>query len=494
MTLDVTDKFTLKPISPNYFVGRQEQIYRILHNGLISQTSNLLNLQGPQKIGRTSLLYFIQFLAQNEGANTNYASLFKESRNKLKLLCLYIDLRFLSNGSPEEIKNHFIKLLAKAFYEQTKMKTQETTFFRLMEDMSDNSRYRYLLFIDRAEYLLDQQIHENIKDTLGVLNDGLPNFGILLSFGASGGLSAQDVIHRTAEIDQSIASISSLMNLVRYDINIGLLLPEEAEQFLGDKEPTTFSQQTLAPFTSEEVRWIIEIAGTHPYLLNLLGILIRNQKQEQGMTTLSTLELKKVEADALNQLKPFINNIWKRLSDLKDRRALELAYTLASSPEHAITIDSMSIDVARILEGEGLIQKEASCWIMPSSLMRKLLLEQVKYENISSTHSFDVPVSDHLLMIQVDGVSQTIELTDIETKVLAMLIHANPDQLITSNDLFKGIWGPSSKKELSDQQKLSQRLKTLRNKLRLVLNENPIENVYGEGYRLVKPERFKLLP
>lgn len=493
MALTNAEKFTLKPLSPNYFVGRQEQVYRILHNGLISRTSNLLNLQGPQKIGRTSLLHFIQFLAQTEGANTNYASLFKESTNNLKLLCLYIDLRLLTSGSREEIKSHFIRILARSLHEQSSMKMQETTFFRLMEDMSENSGYRYILFIDRAEYLLDQHIQENIKDTLGVLNDGLPNFGILLSFGASGELNAQDVIHRTAEIDQSIASISSLMNLVRYDIDIGLLLPEEAEQFLDDIEPTTFSQPMLAPFTAEEVKWIIEIAGTHPYLLNLLGILIRNQKQEQHMFTLSASELRKVEENALNQLKPFINNIGKRLSDLKDYKALELVNTLASSPEHAITIDSVSDDLARILEGEGLIQKIASQWVMPSSLMRKLLLEQLKYGNKSFANSLGVPVTDHTFAVQVDGISQTIELTEIETKVLAMLINASPDQLITRDDLLEGIWGSSSSKELSDQQKLSQRIKMLRNKLRPVLNENPIENVYGEGYRLIKPERFKLL-
>ena len=328
---------------------------------------------------------------------------------------------------------------------------------------------------------------------MGVLNDGLPNLGILLSFGASGELSAQDVIHRTAEIDQSIASISSLINLVRYDIGIGLLQPEEAELFLNDTELTSSDYSEPAPFSAEEVESILGMAGTHPYLLNLMGKLTWDQKQEQYLQSiLSVSELSNIEEHALNQLKPFITNIWKRLADLKNHQALDLVYTLASSPEHTIAINSVSEDLARILEGEGLIQKIASQWMMPSSLMRKLLLEQLKQENKSSLNLRGVSVPSHLLRVRVDGAVHSIELTEIEAKIMSLLLNADPNQLISNDDLLEGIWGPSTSKEPSDLQKLSQRLKNLRNKLRPILNENPIENIYGEGYRLINPERFIL--
>jgi len=471
------EKFTLKPLSPQYFVGRREQVYRILYNGLIARTPNLLILRGPQRIGRTSLLYFTQALARTNGANTDYASIFKESTNKAKLSCPYIDLRVLSSGQPEEVKTTFIEVLAQSLYEQSSGDISEKTLYGLVEAMASHSQYHFILLIDRAEHLLDQRIQATINDILGVLNDAVPNLGILLSFGASGELSAQDVIHRTAEIDQSIESISSLMNLVRYDIDIGLLQPYEAEQFLTEASPAYFSK--------EEVNWILDMAGTHPYLLNLASILTLEQKQS-SQRSLTTTELNIVENNALNQLKPRINNIWKRLSDLKDYEALDLALTIASSPSHAIAISSVSEELVSILEGEGLVQKSDSDWVMPSGLFRRLLLEHAEQGNKPRTNSNSMHVSGNTLIIRVDGISHSVALTEKETKIMEMLLNAGPDELVTNEDLLR-IWLPSGN-ELNDQQKLSQRLKALRNKLKPILNENPIENVYGAGYRLKYPK------
>ena len=91
-------------------------------------------------------------------------------------------------------------------------------------------------------------------------------------------------------------------------------------------------------------------------------------------------------------------------------------------------------------------------------------------------------VSGNTLIIRVDGISHSVALTEKETKIMEMLLNAGPDELVTNEDLLR-IWPPSGN-ELNDQQKLSQRLKALRNKLKPILNENPIENVYGAGYRL----------
>lgn len=487
----IDDKFTLKPLLPQYFVGRREQVYRILYNGLIARTPNLLNLRGPQKIGRTSLLHFIQFLTRTDGKNTEYFSIFKESTNNVKLLCPYIDLRVLSSSRLEEIKTTFIKVLAQSVYEQSSHNIAENTLFGLMEAMAKDRQHHFILLIDRAEYLLNQQIQENINDILGVLNDSVANLGILLSFGASGELSAQDVIHRTEEIDQRIASISSLMNLVRYDIDIDLLQPDEAQEFLDNRDLAAEDQSAYTSFSEEEIDWILDVAGTHPYLLNLLAILVREQKRIQ-QRPLTTKDYSEVKGNAANQVKQLMNNIWKRLSELKDYRDLQapdLAFTIASSASHAIAIDNVSEELVRILEGEGLVQKSNAHLVMLSGLLRELLIEY-KRENIKSlVNTGYVQISPNTLVVRTDGVSQFVELTDKETRIMEMLLNAAPDELITSEDFLEKIWGPSHS---ANQQILSQRLKSLRNKLKPILNENPIENVYGTGYRLIKPERFGL--
>ncbi len=488
MMHQMIEKFTLKPLAPQYFVGRHEQVNKILYNGLISPTPNLLDLQGPQKIGRTSLLHFLQFLAKGDGAGTDYDGLFKKSAIEHKLVCPYIDLRLLMGSSREEINAHFIRILTSSLNEFAVAEATESTLFHLMQAIAEKSEHRYLLFIDRAEYLLDQVIQENIKDTLGVLNDSLPNLGILLSFGASGDLSAQDSIHRAAEIDKSIASISSLMNLVREDIEVGLLEPEEALHFL--ESPTSDDSKTSSSFSKEELDWISELAGTHPYLLNLVGLLVWKQKWEQGISSLTRLELSQVEENAAHQLKSLINSIWRRLSDLKDRRVAELVYALISSPAHSVMTESISEDLTNVLKGEGLIQRTDAHWVMPSRLLRQLLLAQLEHDGKFSLDFSGMQAPINILVVEEDGASHEINLTELEAKIMGMLLKAGPNQLVTTNDLLEGVWGiPLTG---NDQQKLSQRLRVLRNKLKASLHKNPIENVYGEGYRLVKPERFKL--
>ena len=93
-------RFTTRPVSPENFVGRLAQIEAIVRGGLDPAGGRLINVAGPEKIGRTSLLLHVQHLARKRygsGKVPRGASVADIHGSRLRIIAPYVNLRMLES-------------------------------------------------------------------------------------------------------------------------------------------------------------------------------------------------------------------------------------------------------------------------------------------------------------------------------------------------------------------------------------------------------------
>jgi hypothetical protein len=475
------NKFSLKPLKPEYFVGRSNQVLKILNLGLENENLGLINLQGPQKIGRTSFLHYLTYLAENEGGETSYAFPFNATDDELN--CLYLDMRFLAGLSEIDSHQAFLQAISQLITKKDYLETDQLyTANLLIDEMINRTDQRYFLFLDRAEELLNPQIQEIVSTVLGVLNDGLPKLGILLSFGTSGDLSHRDVVQRAQQTDECIASISTLMGLFRNDINLGLLDPNDAQDYLMRRWKTEESKSSLnnnGPFSQTETSWLLNLSGEHPYILNLVGQLAFEAKSSnKSLDNSSQIE---IENAASTQLRPLIIASLKRLSPITTKTILEVA----QSHNTGIKVNEIDERVIIDLQGEGLISMNDNRVIVPSQMVRNILIESAIEQRSNGKPSIDpTKYYPEILMFRKNenNSRSVIEISLTSTK-----------SFVPTEEIYRAIWATTSiSQDAKLKQRLIQRIKILREKLQQKTGEKEIENVYGSGYRMIRPERFSI--
>lgn len=504
------NKFSpMKPLRPKYFVGRREQVLAIFEAGQVYDWQpKVISLRGPQKIGRTSLLQYVQVLAKGRGniagIDTNYAVAFKHRIGALA--CPYVDMRLVPGATETSVTTNFVNALANSLavslldsHGFPEVSGSSVQLVKQMNRPVDGTDPRYVLLIDRAEILLQEHMLQSLHGLLGALNEGVPGLSLLFSFGTSDGLSGLDVMRRAVEIDDCIAAISSLLNVNDEKVDVGLLRTDEINHFLLDDWFTQAGQPADSPFSESEIEWIQMRAGGHPAALQVIGKRLYEEKFPRSAPEgrqLSEVDLSEVETMALRNLKSLVKDSWDRLDPLARRAAA----SLASTPDGISDPDGFSANVLRILEGEGIVRQQSnfSKIEMPSSLIRELIRGNMDAGDGDRIHLMSAREREEAqLVVSVNGESRVVALTEKEATIVERLLQAPKDGVVGNEELYLTIWGrippkDDEQEELRWQQRLTQRIKGLRKKLQHIMGENPVKNEYGRGYRIVGPERFRL--
>jgi DNA-binding winged helix-turn-helix (wHTH) protein len=485
---DIECKFTLKPIPSNYFVGRGQQLQRILELVLDRNNPGLINLGGPQKIGRTSLLNFLDHLSRNKGGATPYATQFSGN-----LSPLYIDMRTLIGTTTDDFKIAFINTLARVLESSKNNKPYASSdipnsdVLTLVYRMSDVPNQRFLLLLDRAELLLNPVMQEAVAEVLGVLNDSLARLGIVLSFGTSGELGNYDVVKRTQETEACIESISSLMSLFREDIQIGLLNKTESQDFLMRQWYTTKGDlvNNSGVFSKEEAEWLVNLSGGHPYILNVAGLQAWEFKSKN--ISLDTTIRDTIEKQSKYQLKTLFENTIKRLSP----KTFETLNEIAQLSPAGIDVFRLDKDILSTLEGEGLLLNDEDKTARIASPLFKQLIQEATFEtkSIRAKETLLLPIQRTLIFKQGEK-KVKIALTERETQIMKVFLSSSRD-VVSKKELYQTVWGKTPLgTDPKWEQRLVQRISVLRKKLIQQTKNELIENVYGGGYRLIHREKF----
>lgn len=241
---------------PRYFVGRKEQVERIL--GLIKARQSV-SLVGPRRIGKTSLLTYLR--------SSLIEPVFDFDNNRL--LFLYLDLQKRPPKTQVDfftdvhrtLKNH-----AQTQGYALRAGLEKDDEFEALLDEFQQRRLHPVLMMDTFDKIVQYQpIDESI-------------FGFLRSEGSEGRLSYITAsVELLGEIFRKLFPVNPHESPF-YNIFATTLLksfsPEEAQTMLVD-----LSTASGLPFTSEEVSWVLHMAGTHPFLLQQVATLLFQEKQ-----------------------------------------------------------------------------------------------------------------------------------------------------------------------------------------------------------------------
>jgi Transcriptional regulatory protein, C terminal len=478
-------RFTVAPVPPDEFVGRRDAVRDILRRAGAA-TPSLLSVEGPSKIGRTSLLHYVAAISR------------QQVRNDLlpfegKLNAPYIDLAF----SPYHARS-VRSLILNAIGEEMALHGHRQA--ALPDDFSAVSLVagamerghargeRFLLLFDHVEHLLKvrgarderqrAEWSEAALDTIGELNERL-RIEVLLAFGATGPARDLSAAARRLQMLETLDAMSQIMHRPAWRIELGLLRADDVRTF-ASHAAVHAANGTMRGLSDSEVEWIVEISGGHPFVMQEAGVRLfelkdkgaRQSEWKELERQLADPGLQKYILDAMRRMAPADEVATSCLGELANGSRLRLPRGLRSS----------------LLE-EGLVQcdDDEECW-MPSRGLRFALrryLEAVGSDTPRTGPTTGRPLPSVSIRGGTNG--NALSLTPSEYGLLRVLLQAPPGEVVARRSLAAAL-GTNTKPH-----QLTQRLSVLRQKMAETLAApDAIENVYRQGYRLVDADRFTL--
>ena len=254
--------FGPKITNTRYFVGRKQEIKKIFgflnteHTGQIQHVS----VVGERRIGKSSLLYhLLQVNGQYLTASERYHFIYLDLQNprchtQIGLLCHILDeLEIFYPGTP----------------------TLEEFYEKIETEHEENGTWAVLL-MDEFEKLTTrpQEFTDDFYDSLRALG----NHNLLGVVTAS-----QQTLRALADQEKLTSPFFNIF----HQITLGEFRDDEVQTFLelgrtGDQ-----------PFTADDCRQIIKIAGNHPARLQIVADLVYEAKAEER-----TLKWKAIKKDA----------------------------------------------------------------------------------------------------------------------------------------------------------------------------------------------------
>ena len=347
---------------------------------------------------------------------------------------------------------------------------------------------------ERALALLE---HCNAIHTLVDLLDEFATFGVILSVESLPRPKIDDQFHY---ISADLARFSTMI--------LQAFTWDDATQFLAQK-PEEFGIRwanmfkTLGGsyiFSRSEQAWLLQEAGTHPYLLQHFCCYTFRYKQEYANIHKAWPELLESDKTELielikESLSPFLARVWQRLqeaikessSETKDKfnEFIHLIEHKWSNEEVDPTFwYELGPELRYILYSEGIVRYDRLQPIhFPGSILRRYLIQKVN----TTQSTLPAPTTGRYLTISRPGEQSTVvPLSELEYRLLKTLIQ-HPEHC-KEDELMKGAWGM-----LIDRSRFTQRMHQLRRKLKEQGTDHEIiENRYGGIYSLNHPEWFSL--
>lgn len=486
MTPDDPTLFTLEPVAPADFVGRGAEVRLVL--GRAHQSiPPLQSLEGPSKIGRTSMLLYLRAICRGDVPHESDAG-------KTPLIAPYIDLtlhpyeeiaaeQVVVEAIAAEIRDRGISMpdlsQGPAAISEVAAKMAELT----SEDHS------FLLLVDHVEHLLvrpDEPKRESWSNqataALGELNERV-RIAVLLAFGATGPARELRANARRLRMLETLDALSQILN--RGNATRTALAP------LDDSETNSFARRAMVPvpdggtrhLSKTEIDWLVGVTGGHPLVMQNAGVRLAEAAASNDTEgQLSELErqladpgLQGFMIDAFRRIGPLDEGSQAKLEDLADEALVDLEPGLAAG-----------------LNEEGLIQfKDEGLATMRSGGLREALRAYLEAAESIPPARGDLqpprPMSSPTLALRDEEGGPELMLTRSEHALIKALLNAEGAG-VASRTALKAALGPTT-----EDPKLTQRVSVLRQKIRRTLGVvDAIESVYGEGYRLTESGRYLL--
>jgi hypothetical protein len=390
---------------------------------------------------------------------------------------------------------------------------------RLNELQRKNKNARYFLILDTIERLalpsLDfsgqttsaetqQEQGLALLDRCGVIRllvdliDNYPNFGVILSLQAlPRPRSTDQFVHVSADL----ARFTTIpLQILSYDDAKSILAqPLKAlspnEQWLA----MMHSHHITTLFTEPEQQWLVQQAGTHPYLLQQLCfytfyykcLFMATHSPDAHWPTLGESDKQRISELVNERISTFLTRLWKRLSEALEAHAetrTSFYELLKKAQASDINTDRQpwqeikeQPELRYLLSSEGIIRYEFfNPVIPPGTIIRDYLLSKINESSPSQSRGF-------WLTLTCSGKEpELLSLSELEYHLIKTLLQ-HPKRC-TEEELMKSAWG-----KVVERSTFTQRMHHLRKKLRDHCdNKDPITNHYGGQYSLAHPEWLHL--
>jgi hypothetical protein len=344
---------------------------------------------------------------------------------------------------------------------------------------------------ERAIALLN---HCGAIRTLVDLIDEFSNFGVILSIRS---LPRPNIADQFLHISADLARFTTTtLQCFTWKDTIAFLA-QQPEDFGKDWAKAFRDLGGESIFTTGEQRWILEQAGTHPYLLQQFCFHTFYFKQMSANLHRCWSELqendKKQIVELVNErISTFLTRLWKRLEEAVDKGSpetrnnfYEFISTLAQrrTDEEILpaTWDGLGRELRYILSNEGVIRHDHFQPVYhPGATMRNYLAQKARENNLTTLRGF------WLAIVRPGSQQERLSLSELEYRLIKTLLQ-HPKRC-TEEALMKGAWGKPIERST-----FTQRMHHLRKKLKDQCGDiEMITNHYGGLYSLNHPDWLHL--
>ena len=507
---------------------------------IVTGVQSAILMIGASHIGKSTLL---RYLARAPQSEWSWRDELAELRDQLKLDDFHFVVVDLAPLAGIEQKNDLLT----CFVEQCAIALltanapeNKAAFEREVKKLPDLSRNinqflrdkrqeaptaRFFLVIDTLEYLgkhgiepfatqegvrAQQDIGLSLLDQSGALRmlvdliDECSNFGVLISTQSLPRPRLEDQFKQVSA-DLARFTTTTLQSFTWKDAQ--KLLTQSPESFGTNWAKAFRLLGGSCIFTAVEQQWILEQAGTHPYLLHQYCLNTFRYKQQYALQYREWTELQSNDQHTINEytrerLSIFLAHFWQRLQEALDKSSPETRqnfYDFIQQAAQKQALEEIKLaewyqynqELRYILCNEGGVRFDPFQPVhFPGAILRHYLLRKVQ-ENTTTSSPASTPSSlpargSSLIIRRPHEREEPLSLTDTEFRLMKTLLeHA---ERCTEEQLIAGGWGKPI-----EHATFTQRLFHLRRKLKQhCAGTEIIENRYGGIYTLNHPEWFTL--
>ncbi len=506
-------------------------------NDIIAGRQNALILAGRPNIGKSTLIRYLNLLPTAPWSWRNELEAEYDRKTLDTIRFAQINLKPLLVGFKDEDKllDIFVEECTRALYRaynpEDSFSFSDLTLrglYKLLKIISDEAteETRYFLILDNIESLgeLYMQV-SNIKSdtkrpqeygitlldrcrairTIVDLINEFRLFGFILSIAS---LPKARVVDQFTYISADLARFTT-KTLQTFTMNDTIkFLAQPIKDFRGgtnDTEEASAPSDDTSLFSHQEQAWVLELTGTHPYLLQqCCYYLFQFKAYSEKREDLQESDKQQILSIIYEQVGTFLSRTWKRLQEaIKNSTNIErverqfhafVALCAQNKPENTIDFsfwDTLEPELRYILSSEGIVRYDLFRPIhFPGTILRDYLVQQAKVRTMevqSVQEAIVSSASGHWLRITRPGIkTKQIPLSKLEYLLLkTFLQHADS---CSEQELIQGAWEKGT-----DRANFAQRMYKLRKKLEEQLDGiDIIENRYGGIYSLVHPEWLEL--
>lgn len=270
---------------PERFIGREEQLERTF--GLIKNRQNV-SLVGPRRIGKTSLLTCLR--------DEMIQKKFQFDRSTF--IFLYLDLQRFAMKTRDFFDDINLALKHKSLEYGEDGVEKDDEFISLLNGFQQRGLHPVLMVDTFDEIAQYEQVDMNV-------------FSFLRAYGNSGQISyitasvqpLGDIFRKLAPTRSMVSPFPNIFSTIR----LLPFRPSEAHTLL-----TRLSGSEGLAFTNEEVEWVVEMAGYHPYLLQQVAAVLFEEKRARGSNENSFQFVRK---EVQQNLYSHFEDCWNTLDD-----------------------------------------------------------------------------------------------------------------------------------------------------------------------------------